>query len=253
LNYTIANAARSLLYGFSGAYLAPSPVAGETARYFRQIARLSAATSAMADLALLTLGGALKRKESISGRFADALAYLYLCSATLKRFEDDGRPAADLPLVHWVCQFGLYQVQQALHGVIQNFPVRWVAWKMRAWAFPLGRHLQLPDDHLQHQVAAILIEPSATRERLVDGVYRPDCNDDLTGRLQHAMEMTIKSASIERKLRKLNKKHRPDQTYEDWIASLLHEQALNQQEVDLMLQTRQAMMKAIRVDDFPSE
>jgi len=89
LGYTIANAARAILYGISCGRLAPSPVAGATAIYYKQIARFSAATSAIADLALLVLGGALKRKESISGRFADALSYLYLCSAVLKRFEDD--------------------------------------------------------------------------------------------------------------------------------------------------------------------
>jgi len=252
LHYNMANVARSLLYGLSAAYLAPSPVAGETARYFRQVARLSAATSAMADVALLSLGGALKRKESISGRFADALAYLYLCSATLKRFEDDGRPKADLPLLHWVCQYSLYQVQQALDGVIDNFPLRWVAWKMRVWVFPLGCSLKLPNDRLQHKVAALLIEPSATRDRLVDGVYRPDDKDDLTGRLHHAMLMTIRSESIERKLRQLNKKHRSDQSYEIWLETLVQDQTLEQQEADMLLETRQAVMAAIRVDDFPA-
>jgi len=259
LAYTVANASRALLYGLSGSLLAPSPVHGETARYFRQIARFSAATSAMADLALLSLGGALKRNESISGRFADALAYLYLCSASLKRFEDDGRPKADLPLLHWVCQFSLYQVQQALDGIIQNFPVRWVAWKMRVWTFPLGTRLKLPDDHIGHQIATLLINPSAARDRLVDGVYQAEgdgdggANADLTGRLHYAMRMTIRTESIERKLRQHGQVHRSDQPYEAWLASLVQEQGLNQQEADLLLETRKAVRTAIMVDDFPAD
>ncbi|MDQ6960067.1 MAG: DUF1974 domain-containing protein, partial [Mariprofundaceae bacterium] len=251
--YTMANAARAVLYGVSGGWLAPSPVSGVTSIYYKQIARFSAATSAMADLALLVLGGALKRKESISGRFADALAYLYLASAVLKRFEDDGRPKADLPLLHWACQFCLYQVQQALDGIIRNFPVRPVAWKMRVWAFPLGRRLHLPADALTHQVAGLLLEPSATRERLIGGIYTSDDEDDATGRLQFAMTMTIRCEPIERKLRDKGKIHRSDQAYDDWLDILLSEQVLNREEADLLLATRAAVRKAIMVDDFPAD
>jgi len=251
--YTMGNAARAVMYGLFGNWLAPSPVAGASAPYFRQVARFSAAISAMSDLALLTLGGDLKRKESISGRFADALAYLYLCSATLKRFEDDGRPAADLPLLHWACQYSLYQVQQALDGVIRNFPVRLVAWKMRVWAFPLGRRLQLPDDHLAHQVAGILLEPSATRQRLVEGVYLPDDEKDLTGRLHHAMSMTIQAEPIERKLRSNGQCYHPDQDYGVWLKTMVKAGALDQPEAELLLATRLAVKAAIMVDDFPAD
>ncbi|MFQ5345931.1 MAG: acyl-CoA dehydrogenase [Mariprofundus sp.] len=253
LAYTISNAARAVLYGISGGLLASAPVSGATARYYRQIARFSAATSAMADLALLVLGGALKRKESISGRFADSLAYLYLCSAVLKRFEDDGRPKADLPLVHWACQFCLYQVQQALDGVIRNFPVRPVAWKMRVWAFPLGRRLQLPADDVTHQVAAMLIEPSASRDRLTAGIYAPESEDDPTGRLHHAMQMSIRAEPLERKLRDLGRIHRPDQAYDVWLESLVSEQVLNREEADILKDTQAAVRAAIMVDDFPAD
>jgi len=253
LGYTIANAARAVLYGLSGGWLAPSPVPGVTSIYYKQIARFSAATSAMADLALLVLGGALKRKESISGRFADALAYLYLCSAVLKRFEDDGRPKADLPLLHWACQHCLYQVQQALDGVIRNFPLRPVAWKMRVWAFPLGRRLSVPDDHLTHQVAAMLLEPSASLDRLIDGIYAPDDENDATGRLKHAMALTIRAEPIERKLRDKGEMHRPDQSYESWLEALVNQQVLNREEADLLLTARSAVRNAIMVDDFPAD
>jgi len=251
--YSMGNVGRALLYGLSGAYLATSPVRGATARYFKQIARLSAATSAMADVALLSLGGALKRKESISGRFADALAYLYLCSATLKRFEDDGRPRASLPLLHWVCQWSLYQVQEALHAIIQNFPVRWLAWKMRAWAFPLGYQFSLPGDRLTHQVAVLLLEPSPARDALVDGIYSPDDVDDMTGRLHHAMALTIQAEPIERKLRAIHQKHRPDQAYADWLETLVQQQHIKQAEADVLLATRQAVQAAVAVDDFPAD
>jgi len=252
MSYTIANAARAVLYGLAGPLFAPAPVAGPSARYYRQIARYSAATSAMADLALMTLGGALKRKEAISGRFADAMAWMYLCSAVLKRFEDDGRPRADEPLMHWACQYSLYQVEQALDGVIRNFPVRPIAWKMRVWAFPLGRRASLPDDKLMHQLAGMLIEPSATRKRLVSGIYDGD-SESATGRLHHAMRLTIHIEPIERKLKEHGQIHRPDQDYGAWLSGLVGAGILNQKESDLLTEARAAILHAVMVDDFAAD
>ena len=110
------------MYGLTGGRWAPTPVSGPTAKYYRRLARMSAAFAFLADLALLLLGGALKRKEKLSGRFADALSFMYLDSAVLKRFEDTGRPAADLPLVEWAVKYCLYQVQDALDEILRNFP-----------------------------------------------------------------------------------------------------------------------------------
>jgi len=253
LAYTCANASRSMLLGLSGGLLASSPVVGPTARYFRQIERFSASFSVLADFALLTLGGSLKRREFISSRFADALAYLYICSAVLKRFEDERRPKGELPLVHWSCQFCLYQVQQALDGIIKNFPLRPVAWKVRFLVFPLGRHHKLPSDHLSHQLAALLIEPSVTRDSLVEGIYQPGGEDDLVGRLHHAMRLTIQAEPVERRLRENDLLYRPDQPYEAWIASLLESGDLKEEEAQLLNQAREAVRTAVMVDDFPTE
>ncbi|GAV19370.1 acyl-CoA dehydrogenase [Mariprofundus micogutta] len=251
LAYTYANASRAMLYGLTGGLLADSPIEGPTERYFKQASRFSAAFSAMADLSLLILGGALKRKESISGRFADALAYLYLTSAVLKRFEDDKRPAGELALVHWSCQYCLYQVQQALDGIIRNFPVRPVAWKMRALVFPLGRHMKLPDDRLTHQVAKLLIETSESRDHLVEGIYQPTGETEITGRLHHAMALSVQVEPIERKLKELGEVYTPAMSYEEWAASLVAKGLLSEQERDLLQQARQAVRSAVMVDDFP--
>ncbi|MDX8406261.1 MAG: acyl-CoA dehydrogenase [Mariprofundus sp.] len=250
--YTTANAARAVLYGLAGGILAPSPVGGPSATYYRQLSRYSAATSAMADLALMTLGGALKRKESVSGRFADAMAWMYLCSAVLKRFEDEGRQRADEPLMHWACQHSLYQVQQALDAVIRNFPVRPVAWKMRVWAFPLGRRLSLPDDRLTGKVADLLLAPSATRDRLVAGLYQGGDDQGQIGRLHHAMALTIQSEPVEHRLKKQGKVYSPNQDYQAWLAQLVVAGSLTQSEADLLTETRSAVRSAVMVDDFPA-
>ncbi|HXH71598.1 MAG TPA: acyl-CoA dehydrogenase [Mariprofundaceae bacterium] len=250
LAYTLRTASRAFIYGLSGNLLAPSPVTGPTARYFRQLARFSAATAATADVALLTLGGALKRKESISARFADALGYMYLCSAVLKRFEDEGRPMTDLPLVRWAAEYALYEVQQALDGIARNFPNRLFALKIRGWSLPLGRRLRPPSDALGREVAALLTEPSESRDRLVGGIHRSVNPEDITGVLHHAMMLVIHSEGIEKSLRKAGENWSPAESYEGWVGRLMKEDKLSGEDGQLLLDTRKAVEAAIRVDEF---
>ncbi|HEV7928537.1 MAG TPA: acyl-CoA dehydrogenase, partial [Nitrosospira sp.] len=145
--YTLSNGVRTFLHGLTGGTLASAPgsVAPETQHYYSQLTRFSAAFAFLGDISLLTLGGALKRKERISARLGDILSMLYLCSAALKRFEDDGRPAVDLPLLHWSVQDALYRMQQAFEGLLDNFPGSAVAARLlRFMVFPLGTAFSPP-------------------------------------------------------------------------------------------------------------
>ena len=252
LAYVTANAARAFVYAVSLGRLAPSPASGEVGNYYRQLARFSAAFATLADVSLLVLGGALKRKEKLSGRFADALGYMYLCSATLKRFEDDGRPESDLPLLHWACQHALYRVQGALYGIIKNYPVTLIGWKMLAVVFPLGRRLQPPSDRLGHKVAAMLMEAGEARERLTAGIYLPDDPKDIIGRLNHAFGLTIEADEIEKRLRGSGQVYEPSQPFEAWLQQMLDEEMIDKGEHGLLLRAHKAAHEVIMVDDFPA-
>ncbi len=252
LAYVTANAARSFIYGLTGGRLAIAPVAAPVASYYRQLARFSAAFATLADISLLVLGGALKRKEKLSGRFADALGYMYLCSATLKRFEDDGRPEADLPLVRWSCQQALYHIQEALHGIISNYPVKVIGWSLMALVFPMGRRVHKPSDRLGHQLAAILMNAGETRERLTSGLYLPDSSNDITGCLGHAFELVLKADEVEKRLRKEGYVYEPSQSYKHWLDDLLRENAVSKEEGRLLEKARKAVDAVVRVDDFPA-
>ncbi|HWN30741.1 MAG TPA: acyl-CoA dehydrogenase, partial [Burkholderiales bacterium] len=173
MRFTLSNAARTLFLGLTGARLARAPVAADTARYYRQLTRLSSAFALLADVAMLVLGGALKRKEKLSARLGDVLSLLYLSSAVLKRYEDEGRQRADLPLLHWSLQDALWRMQGALDGILENFPSRVMAWLLRRAVFPLGRTFSPPSDELGRQVSSLLLAPSATRDRLTAGIYVP--------------------------------------------------------------------------------
>jgi acyl-CoA dehydrogenase len=206
----------------------------------------------MADVSLLVLGGALKRKEKLSGRFADALGNMYLCSAVLKRFEDAGHPEAELPLVHWACQNALFNVQEALHGIVRHFPVTVIGWKLRAIIFPLGRQLNMPSDHLGHQVAGMMMVPDAAREALVDGIYRPDNPKDIIGRLEHALMLTIQADEIEKRLREAGHRYAPRESHKAWINGLKSSDMISKSEAALLSETQRAVREVIMVDDFPA-
>jgi acyl-CoA dehydrogenase len=191
IGFALCNAARSLVFGLTGGRGIPAPKGAVCRRYYQQMTRFSSAFALSADLAMIVLNGSLKRREKISARLGDVLSLLYLCSATMKRFADDGRPASDLPLVHWAMQDALYKMQQALSGVIQNFPNLFVRCMLRVLIFPLGRRLNPPSDRLGHEVARLLMTPGEARDRLTYGMYIPDDEQQAIGALEAAFSSAL--------------------------------------------------------------
>ena len=146
LRFVLSNFARTLVMGITGSHFVgvPADVAPETRRYYQQLTRFSAALAFLADVSMGTLGGALKRKEKLSARLGDILSLMYLCSATLRRYEAEGRQQADAPLMHWAIWDAMFKAQNAFEGVISNFPNRFIAAVMRRVVFPLGRPYVVP-------------------------------------------------------------------------------------------------------------
>jgi acyl-CoA dehydrogenase len=251
IRFMIGNAFRSLTLGLSGGRLASVPTGEETRRYYQQIARLSAGFAVTADAALLTLGGAIKRKEKLSARLGDVLAQMYLASAALKRFEDDGRPAADLPLLEWSVEDALYRAQQALDGVLANFPNPALAAFVRLLAFPLGKPLVAPSDRLGHAVARLLLEPSATRDRLTAGIFLPKNEADPIAALELALESAIRCEAIEARLRiAVRDRKIPGGTQDEVAAEGLRAGVITEADVDALARHKALRRKVVMVDDF---
>lgn len=190
LNFLARNAARSLVLGLSGARWAKAPQSGSEARYYRGLTRFSAAFALVSDAALGTLGGSLKRREKISGRLADALAWMYLGSAALKRFHDEGRLSGDKAVLAWSMELALWHTQEALAGVLDNLPNRPVAWILSWLIFPLGRRQRPPRDRLGAKVAQGLLDDRELRDRLTADIYLPD-EDRGLGRLERALDRVV--------------------------------------------------------------
>ena len=153
IGFTISNAVRSFVMALTHARFTHVPEVGDTKRYYQHIVRFSASFAFAVDVAMLTLGGYLKKKENLSARLGDVLSAMYLASMVLKHHENQGRPADDLPIVEWACRNQLYKAQEQLHDFLRNFPNRFLGWAMRALIFPGGRAYSAPSDRLGRKLA----------------------------------------------------------------------------------------------------
>jgi acyl-CoA dehydrogenase len=249
--FTTKNLLRSLFHGLTGARFAWVSGRRPTRRYYQHLTRMSAAFALMTDVALMTLGGALKRKEKLSGRLGDILSQLYLASACLKRFDDLGRPREDEPLLHWCCQHTLFEIQRAFDGLLQNLPNRPIAWIMRWMVFPLGQHFKAPDDKLGHQIATLLIYPGEARERLTEGMYQPQASDEPLQRIEDALHKVIAAEPIEKRLR--DKMPDYEQDYhglEGLLQAAVKQAIISEQEAETVRTADAARRDVIQVDDF---
>ena len=178
VGHSLANLFRTWASAWTGGLFAPAPNAGAARPFYRQLSRYSSAFALAVDLALLSLGGGLKRQEMISARFGDILSELYLSSAALKRWNDEGRQKDDLPLLEWCMETSFVTIAMRFDEIIGNFPVRPVAWLMRFFIQPLSPSTRGPKDRVTQACAAIITNPCPARERLITDLYKPKPDAD---------------------------------------------------------------------------
>jgi acyl-CoA dehydrogenase len=254
VGYSIRNAVRSLGLGLSFGKFTIVPHDRKTAKYYQKLSRYSASLAFVSDVAMLTLGGKLKQKEHISARLGDVLSHLYICSAMLKRFESQGRPAADQAILAWAFHNAIYQIQLALRLVVDNFPNRYMRAMLRFVVFPFGRRERAPGDRLTHKVAQLLLAPSDTRDRLTDGIYRSATSDHPVCFMERALPQVIHADPLERKLHKaLRNGEVKGITWDDQVRNAVEKSVLTREEADILIRVRKLVAEIIAVDDFDVE
>ncbi len=252
--FVVSNLARALFGGLTGARLIGAPGAPELKRHYQQLTRMSAGFAFAADVAMLVLGGNLKRKEKLSGRLGDILSQLYLASAVLKRFEDDGRQQVDLPLVRWGLEDALHGMQEAFYGVFENFPNRVVASMMRLIIFPWGRVYSAPGDRLGTEIARLMMQPSEARERLTNNTFVWRKEDDPVGCLELALDAVAAGEAAESKLRALVKAGSvAGYTESEQLERAVEAGELAEDDVVALRHFWKLRRSCIMVDDFPRD
>lgn len=250
LGFVCSNKVRAFILGWTNGRGSRAPD-NVLKRFYQQFARFSAALAYLSDVAMMTLGGELKRREQLSARFGDVLSYLYIGSAVLRMTEKSNFPEAQMPIIQWVCEDLLFKIQTQLDGILQNFGSGWIACFCRAVIFPRGRYLRAPSDKLGATVAKSLSEPGALRERLSKDLYYTANKNNPIAELENILIDAIALEPIERKLHEARKQyHEPVKTFIEWVSVAKKHNVITDAEAKKVLALYERKMSVINVDDF---
>jgi acyl-CoA dehydrogenase len=243
LGHTFTNLFRAWGRSWSFGLFAPAPDAGDATRFYRQLSRYAAGFALAADLALLTLGGALKRKEMLSARFGDILSELYLLSGALKRWQDEGRQRDDFAALEWCMANGFRTIESRLAEICANLPNRFVGALLKFFLQPFGARVLGPSDRVVHQCAQLVLEPSAARDRLTSDLSHV-ADDGGQARLEKAFVLVAATEEISRRLHAARLRD---------VNEAVKKGVITQSEAERLAAAHEAVAKVIDVDDFAPE
>ncbi|GLQ56902.1 acyl-CoA dehydrogenase [Devosia nitrariae] len=249
--FMLRNKIATFLHAVTFGMFASSPVDHEMARWYRQLHRYAQAFALVADWTTVVLGGALKARQQISGRMADILGDLYLMSAVLKRYEDEGRLADDRALVDAIMADRIAAMEATFGEVFANFPSRLFAFAMRVLCFPFGRHARPAPDRVNNGFVSMVLRPGAFRDRLTTGAYVSMDPEDVTGLLEDALAKVIAAEEIEARFMRAVKKGEVSRRLDrDAIADAVAAGIINDNEAGILRAADEATDRAVAVDDF---
>ncbi len=255
VGYLLTNKIRALVYGITGGKFISAPTPDFTAKYYRQLTRMSTALAFLSDAAMIVLGGELKRRERISARLADIHSNLYLASAVLKYFDAQGRPNTDVVYVKWSLEWCLAAMQQAIDEFCRNFPKKLIGYCLRRWIFPWGTAYRLPKDNLGQQIAESMLQNSSFRDRITKYCYVGKTADDATGSIEFAFKALLAAEPILLKLRNAIRSGRVPRhaSRSEQIAAASQAGILTAEEIQCLQEAERLQDAAIRVDEFEPE
>ncbi|WP_199100817.1 acyl-CoA dehydrogenase [Dyella sp. ASV21] len=254
LNFVFTRGVRALLLGLTGARLARAPADSELRRAYQQLTRFASAFALVSDLCMVSLGGSLKRREKISGRLADALAWQYLAAATLKRYHDEPKLAANHDLADWGATLALYRTQEALRGVLDNLPSATLAAFARVLVFPLGARFRPPSDLQGQRVARAILEDREARLHLTEDIHVPGPHEPGLGELEAALNKAVRAMPVETKLRDAVRSGRLERGPRDELdVRALDAGILTREEYDALHEADAARDAVVQVDAFDAD
>ncbi len=257
IGHFLANMGRTLGHGLTrGLFVRVPDVDKTTKRYYKKLGWAASRFALFTDLALFFVGGALKKRGNLTGRYADALAWMLLAFSMLKRFEAEGRQQADLPLVHYGARLALARVQDAFEGIYENFdgPLGKV---LRGVFLPLmrmNRLARLPDDRQALASAAVSQRIDEQSARLNADIFMPENSHSGVGRLFDAFHRVIDVAPLVDRIKAAQKDGRLDAGDADALADAARKVGvIDASEAERLKAARAARLAAIEVDVFSED
>ncbi len=258
VGHVIRNTCRSILLSLTRGYIATAPNCHpQMRRYFRRLQWSSATFAIMADIAMGSLGGALKLREKITGRFADILAHMYIASSVLRRFEYEGRKEEDLPLVHYNLKLCMAEIQKGFDGLFDNLKVPGLRWFLKGWVGAWSRINSIgsqASDGYSHLISRAMLEDSEARERLTSGIHIPKSREEQLGRLEHAFRIVLQAEGAEKKIKKaIRDKVLPKKKVHELLEEARSKNIITEEELKLVRDADGVRYDAILVDDFDED
>ncbi|MCL4157801.1 UNVERIFIED_CONTAM: hypothetical protein GTU68_060282, partial [Idotea baltica] len=247
----MTNFVRATVLGICNARLAQAPVEGQTERHFQHFERLSAAYAVCGEICMMTLGGDLKRKEMLTGRLADGLAWLYLGTAALKRFVHDGEQERDEPMMHWSAEHAAFQAQTAMLGVLDNLPIRPLGWFLKVKLFPSITRLRAPSDRSVQTAARAILDGGVARESLTPHLYIPEPDELGLGALESNYAHVVAAKPAIKKIKDaMRAKTLPRGRVSGSVTAALEAGVITDADAALIRRADEAREDAIQVDAF---
>lgn len=248
--YVITNGVRSFWLSLTDGWGSSAPTTDFTRRYYQRLNRYSATLAFLSDITLSTLGGSLKRKQRTSARLSDLLSQLYFCSAALKHFDNDGRPAEDQPLLVWALEDSLFHLERSLTKLLDNYPLTSLGWILKRWVLPFGSMRKGPVDQLDHQVAQLIQTPGPARQRLGRGQYWTPTKFNAPGKINAALEVILDVEPIFDKICQRYDQQLPFMALDKLAKQALQDGIITEQEAQYLIEAETVRLTVINVDDF---
>jgi acyl-CoA dehydrogenase len=230
VRHIMGNGLRSTLLGLSRGYLHRPKRGGVTARYEQKLSWASAKFAFLSDVALALMGAGLKRRESLSGRFGDILSQMYMMTATIKRFEEEGKRREDEVLLKVAMENGFNKIDEAFAAIYQNLSkgTLGMIFKIKGFCSKLNSFGSAIQDDDLHKIAALLSSNTAVRDRLCSNIY-------VGGRVK---ELLVASQAMQEAKQAISK------------LKTSGEQALDENEKLLIKKAKKLQREIIEVDSF---
>ncbi|MDP3559203.1 MAG: acyl-CoA dehydrogenase [Legionellaceae bacterium] len=247
MQYFTHNMAKTFISSWTGGIFIKTPKTS-LKRAYQKFTRLSYTFAWIADLALFSLGGSLKRRERLSARLADALSYLYLAMATLHYCASQQENPDDKLHTQWAVQYCFYHAQKAMIAFCHNFPSRILGRIICFFAFPFGQTMRLPNDALDKKLAQCMMRNNAFRERLKENIFLHTDPHQAIERVENAFQLLTQHETLYQKISDL--KRLKFGRLKDALAQKVAQGSLTQNEMDILVSIESARWDAEQVDEF---
>ena len=138
--------------------------------------------------------------------------------------------------------------------MIQNFPNRPAALKLKAMVFPLGARFKRPADSLDIQVAKLFSTDSEIRRRFIGGLFLADSDTNIIGKLNVLLQQADIMDILNNELQEAVRSGRlPDRPGPERINAAAQAGIISRDEADKLLDFEAKVLDIVQVDDFPFE